>query len=296
MCKTLQDKKETEKRLDEVVRILRKKINGEDSMHLAVNKLDDADLLKTIKETETYLLEQRKLGLASHAFARKVKAGCAVGLAVGCCFAGYGADYVPGLLPVNFMMALQMRAATGCCVGAATGLGTYAAVGPSPKTFVDNFSHRGFYEGDEKDWQTMQGTNMPSQVCDVSKSKITAKRDIDVKKEVESRSCCYMGGVSCCFCCGRKNEEEFIKLTIQGPPVTKCGFTLPSCFQPCFRQKKILRFPMSQESTLDRIFTYDMEQSQPYFYDEVTLGPRKEFYPCDKRVSTSAAPKQQTMQ
>jgi len=137
----------------------------------------------------------------------------------------------------------------------------------------------------------MQGTNMPSDVSDVSKSKITAKRDIDMKKEVESRSCCYMGGVSCCFCCGAKNEEQFIKLTIQGPPVTKCGFTLPSCF----RQKKILRFPMSQESTLDRIFTYDMEQSQPYFYDEVTLGPRKT-YPCDERVGTSAAPQQQTMQ
>merc|ERR1719321_994951 len=143
MCKTLQDKKETEKRLDEVVRILRKKINGEDSMHLAVNKLDDADLLKTIKETETYLLEQRKLGLASHAFARKVKAGCAVGLAVGCCFAGYGADYVPGLVPENllldFVKALWIRTTTGAAVGSAFGLCTYAAVGPSPKTFVDNF-------------------------------------------------------------------------------------------------------------------------------------------------------------
>merc|ERR1719161_1218499 len=77
-------------------------------------------------------------------------------------------------------------------------------------------------------------------------------------------------------------KQTYVEVILQGPR--------RGCF--CFTWagvKKTLLFPKNQESTVRRLFEYDLDNSKPYFYDvKKPPMPRKEY-------NYETAPQQQTM-
>jgi len=89
-------------------------------------------------------------------------------------------------------------------------------------------------------------------------------------------------------------KQTYVEVILQGPR--------RGCF--CFTWagvKKTLLFPKNQESTVRRLFEYDLDNSKPYFYDvKKPPMPRKEYNyetaPQQQTMSReSSAPQQQTM-
>jgi len=126
----------------------------------------------------------------------------------------------------------------------------------------------------------------PSDICDVSEFNIVQKRYVNNQKKY----CC---GLVCFSFCGYESRKvdlgdkaDYIELELQGPVKYCCSKELPSCF----REKKKMIFQKNQEYTVNRIFNFDMNQSQPYFYDEKKVPKSRRF-----KRDAYGAPQQQTM-